>query len=228
MRRKTVIDLIISTLVGLGILLGGWDASNATAQGQSPWVEVNPLPHEMIGSIVRCPNLPGSFFFITHTLQTDPNAGMILRHSIRMGAWETLTPRPEGLELFNAVCYQGKIYQAGGTPDNRSLTKSFYIYDIATDSWSQGADLPTQVGGAAIGAWDGKLYLVGGERGVWYTSVNRVDVYDIASGAWTEGGGTAIPVATSYAGSVQVGPYLYVVGGLSDVESINLNQNSPL
>lgn len=216
--------LITAALLILGILLGGWDAQGAAAQGQSPWAESSSLPAEMMGNIVRCSNFPSSFYFIAQSPYGGTTEGMILRHSISTGRWEALTPRPQGVEaLFATVCYQGKIYLAGGTPGGE-LLKSFYIYDIATDSWSQGPDLPTPVGGAALGAWEGKLYLAGGERGVWFTSVNRVDVYDIASGAWTAGGGTAIPVATSYAGSAQVGPYLYVVGGFSDVEPVNVNQ----
>jgi hypothetical protein len=95
------------------------------------------------------------------------------------------------------------------------IENTLYVYDIASDTWSQGANLPDVVWGAFMGAWDGKLYLAGGSRGdVPYVPVDRVDVYDIATDTWTAGGGTPMPVATDFAGSVQAGPYLYIAGGV--------------
>jgi hypothetical protein len=107
------------------------------------------------------------------------------------------------------VCYLGKIYVMGG-----GGTDQFYIYDIASDTWSAGAALPRGSAGAAAGAWDGKVYLIGGDDDFFPDSgvSDQVDIYDIATDSWV-GSGAAMPEGTSFPGAVQAGPYVYVAGG---------------
>ena len=123
-----------------------------------------------------------------------------------------------------AACYQGKIYAAGGY--NGDIYNNLYIYDILTDEWTIGPQMPDPIFGAAMGAWDGKLYVVGGtEVGApYYTPVSRVVVYDIITGEWTAEGEKVMPTAASFFGSVQTGPYLYAVGGSSGDYEHNVNQ----
>jgi N-acetylneuraminic acid mutarotase len=132
---------------------------------------------------------------------------------------------PKTVRAAAVACYQGNIYVAGGIVSN-VISNTFYIYDIATNTWSKGMNLPDKVWGAALGAWQGKLYLVGGSHfgGVPYPPVSQVDVYNIASGRWTAGDGTPMPVASGFFASTQVGAYLYVVGGISGDPNQNVNQ----
>ena len=100
----------------------------------------------------------------------------------------------------------------------------FLIYDLQTDQWSRGSPIPGPVWGAAMGAWEGKLYLVGGNRGENnLVSENKVDVYDIATQTWTAGGGADMPTASGFYAHVQSGPYLYVAGGFSGDFNKNIN-----
>ena len=123
-----------------------------------------------------------------------------------------------------AACYQDKIYAAGGY--NGDIYNNLYIYDILTDEWTIGPQMPDPIFGAAMGAWDGKLYVVGGTRvgAPYYTPVSRVDVYDIITGEWAAEGGKEMPTAASFFGSVQTGPYLYAVGGASGDYEHNVDQ----
>jgi hypothetical protein len=76
-----------------------------------------------------------------------------------------------------------------------------------------------------MGAWDGKLYLVGGSRIFYpYTPTDQVDVYDLVTEEWTAGGGLPMPTAASFHGSVQIGPFLYAVGGGSGDPMHNIDQ----
>src|SRR5690606_34672715 len=59
---------------------------------------------------------------------------------------------------------------------------------------------------------NGKIYLVGGTAGGFFDTYDRVDVYDIATDSWTPA--SPMPVAARSSGYAQVGPHLYVVGGL--------------
>jgi PKD repeat protein len=98
----------------------------------------------------------------------------------------------------------------------------FYIYDIARDTWSEGPTLPRQVWGAAFGAWDGRLFLAGGDNDFSVGGAStETDIYDIAAGVWYTNGAT-MPAAATAPGWVQVNEYLYVVGGWGDDVAHNI------
>ncbi len=105
-----------------------------------------------------------------------------------------------------AVHYGGKIYKIGG--DNGSAQAWVDIYDIATDTWSTGADMPgprRYIDCAEIG---GKIYCGGG-----YTTSGQTTlyIYDIAGDFWT----TGAPLATyryDY-GAVALNGKYYMIGG---------------
>jgi len=97
----------------------------------------------------------------------------------------------------------------------------FFIYDIARDAWTEGPGLPRHVWGAALGAWDGRLYLTGGDDDIILGGApNALNIYDIATGTWTNG--VAMPTATLLPGWVQVNEFLYVVGGFGDTTGANI------
>src|SRR5205085_6960795 len=78
----------------------------------------------------------------------------------------------------------GKIYVANGRTGS-GPTNNLYIYDIATDSWSQGAASPLASELPASTVIGGKLYLIGGDPtgGFWgYTS--NTYLYDPVSDSW--------------------------------------------
>ena len=145
------------------------------------------------------------------------------RYDAAINTWTRLADMPAGGEAPSAACYQGKIYVMGGSGSDQ-----FYIYDVVSNKWTSGAPLPRGVEGAAAAAWAGKVYLVGGDDDFAPSTdiSDQVDIYDIATDTWI-GTGTPLPVATSNAGFVQTGPYLYVVGGwneLSPDANVNATQ----
>jgi len=124
-----------------------------------------------------------------------------------------------------AVCYEGKIYSTSG---GYGVTQ-FFIYDIATNTWSNGATLPRSVEGAAMAGWDGKIYMIGGDDDYYPASgvSDEVNIYDIATDTWI-GYGAPMPVGTGNVGFVQLGSYVYVVGGWWDLLSPGSNSNMTL
>jgi N-acetylneuraminic acid mutarotase len=90
--------------------------------------------------------------------------------------WEELTNMPRGLAHFAAINIDNKIYLAGGYDRKTSL----YIYDIDTNSWSNGADLMRGTDSLKAIEHQGKMYLFGGE------ATKTVQVYDPSTGQWTE------------------------------------------
>lgn len=157
----------------------------------------------------QCADAPNHFYVISGIDPTFSLTSEVQRYSAVDNTWETLAPIPVASEAPVAVCYMERVYVMGGSGTDR-----FYIYDIATNRWSTGAALPRGVAGAAVGAWAGKIYLIGGDDDFYPASgvSSAVNIYDIASNAWV-GLGASLLLDTSFAGFVQVGPYVYVVGG---------------
>jgi hypothetical protein len=187
------------------------------------WMPAGPLSVPIAANLVQCVEAPGSFYMVGGISTGNVTSDQLSRYDIAADVWVQLSPLPGLRRAVAATCYQGKIYVAGGA--DYFIYGTFYIYDIASNTWTSGPNLPNIVWGAAMGAWDGKLYLVGGTReGDPYTPVSRVDIFDLASGEWTPGGGQSMLTAASFFGSVQTGIYLYAVGGSSGDFSHNVDQ----
>jgi hypothetical protein len=230
---------------GAGATLGDLDGdgnldvivfgNNATEEGyqiylNGDWTQAALIPNlSANAATAQCPDDPDSFYVIGGWGAAGTGI-QTLRYDADTGDWTTLADL--SLELLNpsAVCYQGKIYLAGGS-SWYYVYNFFYIYDIAANTWTPGPNLPRPVIGAALGAWDGRLYLAGGtavgsEHG--YYPVNQVDVYDIATQTWDADALPHMPVAASYPGYAQAGPYLYVVGGFSGDYAFNVTATQRL
>lgn len=159
----------------------------------------------------QCSANPDSMYIISGVDESFAVVANVWRYDSTTDTWNALAPIPTPQEGSSAVCYENKIYVAGG-----GGATQFYIYDVATDSWSAGTDLPRGVWGAALGAWDGRLFMAGGDADFSFGDTsNAVDIYDIGSGLWNASGST-MPVAVVTAGWRQVGNYLYVIGGWTD------------
>jgi N-acetylneuraminic acid mutarotase len=116
-------------------------------------------------------------------------------------AWKALAPMPTARTAAAAVEAGGKIYVIGGasvhpgmkvvplggnTPHRALGTNE--AYDPATDRWETRQAMPTARNHAAIGAVDGKIYVIGGRAGAsglgQATPVNINEVYDPATDMW--------------------------------------------
>jgi len=115
-----------------------------------------------------------------------------------------------------AACYggyNGKIFVAGGLQENNTFnsaapTNLTQIYDIATNTWSTGANMPLAVSAAACAVHQNQyLYVTGGSSGNAnvFTLNNAANIlmrYDMASNAWAStaaGAAPAAPAATTAA-----------------------------
>ena len=201
--------------------------SSPAESTNGPWMEGEPLIKETTDHAnAHCADDPDTFYIIGGRSIDSISAGPshdFSQFNADMGNWIKLPPLPEGLLSSSAVCYEGKIYVIGG--EYFGAHNDFYIYTISARAWTEGPIVPRLVIGAALGAWDGKLYLVGGtfENAIHgYHPVSQVDAYDIATGTWLVNALPQMPVAVSFPGFAQDGPYLYLVGGFTG----NYNHNA--
>ena len=108
--------------------------------------------------------------------------------------WTMGTPMPYGRFDASAVYSTGKIYvmcggQSEGGGGTFSPTTRVDIYDVASDTWTQGADMPLgESGCAAVAGPDGLIYAMGG--GDQYVSMmgwpsSDAQAYNPATDTWT-------------------------------------------
>jgi len=113
---------------------------------------------------------------------------------------------------WSGVCsYNGKVYVFGGN-ENDSETKTTYVYDIASDAWTQGADMPTGRYLCTAVEVDGKIYVMGGRQLTASTNpVNVNECYDPATNTWSTK--AAMPNAIRGHAAAAASGKIYVMGG---------------
>ena len=127
-----------------------------------------------------------------------------------LSEWNTTyaSPLPIGLCDFGCAEYNGKIYCIGGS-DNSTVVNTVYIYDVSSNLWSIGQNMPIAKACEAV-AYNGKIYCIGGYiNGL--VANKTIYIYDIANNSWSAG--TEMPVAKrSFGCAVQDGK-IYCIGG---------------
>jgi hypothetical protein len=110
----------------------------------------------------------------------------------------------------------GKLYLMGGYPQNRVTARTVQIYDIASDRWEFGPQLPMPNNHGMAASVNGKIYLIGGQTQAddppgTNSYVDTVYELDPGTGVWT----TKAPMPTARSGGAAVahGGKIYVAGG---------------
>jgi N-acetylneuraminic acid mutarotase len=106
-------------------------------------------------------------------------------YNIASNSWSTLEPMPQGLWLAGIgimnTATRAKLYVAAGS-DGHTQLNTLYIYDIAGNTWTTGANVPfaEEAGGSAV--LHNKLYVFGG-----LPPLLATQVYDPVSDTWSPG-----------------------------------------
>jgi len=108
-----------------------------------------------------------------------------------------------------AVAVDGAIYVMGGVADGQALSR-VDVFDIETETWSEGPALPAARFGAAASVLDGVIHLSGGRAGTEETLAEHLTL-DPALGVWRRG--PNLPSPRSAAVSAAVNDAVYVIGG---------------
>src|SRR4029450_9008985 len=111
----------------------------------------------------------------------------VSRYDNTTNTWSNVAPLPVALGQGTIGAWNGKIYVAGGFIGGTNVTNALRIYDIASNTWTSGANMPTSPGvEAAAGAVvNGKFYVMGGDD--FNNGLNTTFIYDIATKAWDTG-----------------------------------------
>ena len=136
------------------------------------------------------------------------------RYNATTNVWTPRAPIPFGSEAPAAAYFKGKIYVADGGGGNL-----IRIYDIASNTWTAGPARPGYADsyGAAAGAFNGNVYVVGGSS---VGPTRGTSIYNIASNTWSSG--PDAPSDYQLGGYNQVGQFLYLIG----TSTADTNNNS--
>lgn len=126
--------------------------------------------------------------------------------------WAQLSDLPRALGRFAAAEANGKIYVAGGF----DTLPSFYIYDIAGNSWQTGPSLLSGTDNNGAVFHGGKLHVFGGE------AAQTLQIFDTATGTWSPG--PSLPSVRFASVAVALGEHAHLIGGwnYSNVSSASL------
>ncbi|HEX8679939.1 MAG TPA: kelch repeat-containing protein, partial [Chthoniobacterales bacterium] len=189
-------------------------ASTLSPLGSDAWQAGTPAP----SSIARYAFAQvGQDFYIFGGGNENGPIANAWRYSATTDSWTPLADVPLPTEAGAAAVLNGKIYLAQGWTSPAPATNAFRIYDIATNTWSEGAPRPgvPYSFGAAAGAFNGKVFVVGGGLAANQT----LSIYDVASNTWTAG--PSAPAPFLLGGYTTVGRYLYLVGSFNPTPQSN-------
>lgn len=136
------------------------------------------------------------------------------------GAWSTLAPVPAvgaGVEGMSVAQIGNKIYAALGHDPDLDDTPTMRIYDIASDTWSFGADAPGPSSEGAGIAARGLFFAVGGR---FAGARNDIWSYNPVTDTWNAGL-TPMPTARAALALARKGESIYAIGGRTDTGGPN-------
>lgn len=158
-------------------------------------------------------------------------AKVLERYNVCTRRWEPLAELPGPRANGGVGLLHDKLYVVGGNSFATGFDiyefryyDSVFVYDIATNNWSEAAPLPKAYASMAVAAANGKLYAFGGID-AYSTISDKTYEYDPASNQWTEkapmpGGGRYYAAASTLHGS-QDGK-IFVVGGWDEMDTVEI------
>ena len=130
------------------------------------------------------------------------------------GQWQRKPSLAVARSHCATVAYQGKIYGFGGGGPNFKSMNSVVIYDPATDSWSEGAVMPTLRSGTVAAVHDDAVYIIGGgfkQPNGTFRFLRTTEIYYPAEDRWESGPDMNQP--HDFPGGVLHDGYIYILGG---------------
>jgi N-acetylneuraminic acid mutarotase len=169
-------------------------SENIFTQNYSPYIPVMTAGTPMTTG-VRYPGSAGystndsAWVYVLGGLQ-DGNAitNTVYRYNVLADSWSTLTNFPDGSYWISAAAVMGnKLYSLGGTYTLalNECTPRVKIYNLATNTWSDGANMPFgRVFHSVTVYQDSLLYCAGGWGFPSGTVYNDVYLYNSISNTW--------------------------------------------
>jgi N-acetylneuraminic acid mutarotase len=207
--QTAAVSGVVKTATGALIQGASVSIGSATAiTGADGRFELQNLP---VGTITMMTSAAG---FDARSQNVFLSAGTNTRDVMltAIGEWGSRAGLLAANSEFALAESNGKLYALGGYPSSRVTVRTVQIYDIASDSWQFGPQLPQPNNHGMAAAVNGKIYLIGGQLTADQEGyVNTVYELDPAVGAWVEK--AQMPTARSGGVAVVHNGKIYVAGG---------------
>ncbi|MFZ3374948.1 MAG: kelch repeat-containing protein [Chthoniobacterales bacterium] len=198
--------------------VGQRQASAAPAVCPNPWQNVASMPLDLYGA-AGASNGTYSYNAGGYSFSSGNTLNVLNRYDPVANTWTSLAPMPQSAIMASAVYYPttNKIYVFGGEDAvsgvNYNLTQ---VYDVASNTWSMGANMPDVRSFMASGynSANGKIYLIAGYNTGNVTSAQtQVWEYDPVANTFTTR--TPYPNANGTGGPAFgiINGHFYVAGG---------------
>ena len=162
-------------------------------------------------------NVNGVLYFIggETTARVDQSTVWALDTNNVAAGWVRKTDIPEARNHFGIAALDGKIYVFGGQTGHDDAAvplKTSYVYDVAANTWTRKADMPSPISHIqeSVVVYKSKIYAFGGNNPV--NVINSIArEYDPATDKWRLL--SDIPSARSGASAAVIGDTFYLNGG---------------
>ncbi len=127
--------------------------------------------------------------------------------------WVAKAPIPSSSSGLDSVVLNGKVYVIGTnltTQGASADTNSNYMYDPATNTWTQKAPMPYFEVDFGLTTYQGQIYVIGGW---WFVPTAAIQVYNPTTDSWSNSTELQLPVAEGFLSAVTVNGKIYVMGG---------------
>lgn len=164
-------------------------------------------------------NVGGDIYIVGGT-----SSNRMIKYNIATGVAVDVAPIPLYRRQKQMAYHDGKIYVIGGNIGTTAYNNN-QIYDIATNTWSNGTPDPTnQCAGACVVEGDNIHVMGGSTGGTILTSVNNI--YNITTDTWSTG--APLPYGRRYSGGCVFKGEIWVIGGENSdrVDVFNLVENT--
>jgi N-acetylneuraminic acid mutarotase len=147
------------------------------------------------------------------------------RYDPATDTWTTLTPMTTARAAAAAAVQDDAIYVIGGResgsgPCSGGALDVVERYDIATDTWTTVAPLPSPRSDAAAVEHGGKIYVFGGCSDAGF--LNEVLVYNPVTDTWSSL--TPMPTARASLVANVIGDNVYAIGGFAGDGPLDVNE----
>jgi N-acetylneuraminic acid mutarotase len=144
------------------------------------------------------------------------NVPDVYRYDPVTDTWETALATLSVARGWIQGAYSGgKLYVASGYDNSGSAYNIFEIYDIATNTWTTGPNLPQARIAHGTVAFEDYIYIIGGIDASLSNGTQTVFMYDIIGDVWTDITSTAqLPMQFDMGGVTILDSIIYIVGGV--------------
>jgi N-acetylneuraminic acid mutarotase len=126
--------------------------------------------------------------------------------------WVAKAPIPSSSnEFFDSVVLNGKVYVIGTNITASADNNPNYMYDPATNTWTQKAPMPYFQEDFGLTTYQGQIYVIGGSFYVVPTAT--IQVYNPTTDSWSNSTELQLPAAEAALSAVTVNGKIYVMGG---------------